>query len=325
MYTFVACDENSSVYANEVFWLLLATGHWKRLWRGNPRFNLMLGERNWLPFGRLDCEPGLMQLNYYRGADKLCCKASLVKLIKTSPEQAESCTCGIHPPLHSSSTDNREFFLTSYNRKKEEGEGNTWITKSLARARGEGILISSVATELLDFIDNQGQVHMIQKYLEFLDLFLEPGHRKLDIQSWVLVDHQFNIYLYREGVLHTASELHLTNHCIQKEYSENYGKYEEGEWNSAFGFIDFLYHFCFQFLHVLYYFYSSAFDGLAFLFLVSLKYKVRRILWTTREVHFLILNIFITPKRNPRPLSSYSVFLSPQTSSFLNLLSVSVD
>ncbi|KAB0359598.1 hypothetical protein FD754_003754 [Muntiacus muntjak] len=210
MYTFVACDENSSVYANEVFWLLLATGHWKRLWRGNPRFNLMLGERNWLPFGRLDCEPGLMQLvNYYRGADKLCCKASLVKLIKTSPEQAESCTCGIHPPLHSSSTDNREFFLTSYNRKKEEGEGNTWITKSLARARGEGILISSVATELLDFIDNQGQVHMIQKYLEFLDLFLEPGHRKLDIQSWVLVDHQFNIYLYREVVLHTASELSI--------------------------------------------------------------------------------------------------------------------
>ena len=24
---------------------------------------------------------------------------------------------------------------------------------------------------------------------------------------------------------------HLTNHCIQKEYSENYGKYEEGERN----------------------------------------------------------------------------------------------
>ena len=183
-----------------------------------------------LPFGRLDREPGLMQLvNYYRGADKLCCKASLVKLIKTSAEQAESCAwfpesyliypanlktpvapaqSGIHSPLHSSSTENREFFLTSYNRKKEEGEGNAWITKSLARAKGEGILISLAATELLDFIDNQGQVRMIQKYLEFLDLFLEPGHCKLDIRSWVLVDHQFNIYLYREGVLQTASELY---------------------------------------------------------------------------------------------------------------------
>ena len=57
-----------------------------------------------------------------------------------------------------------------------------------------------------------------------------------------MVDCQFNIYLYSEGVLQTASEpyqvdnfqdktSHLTNHCIQKEYSENYGKYEEGERN----------------------------------------------------------------------------------------------
>lgn len=46
---------------------------------------------------------------------------------------------------------------------------------------GEGILISSEASELLDFIDNQGQVHVIQKYLE-RPLLLEPGHRKFDIR-----------------------------------------------------------------------------------------------------------------------------------------------
>ena len=134
MYTFMVRDGNSSVYANEVFWLLLATGHWKRLQWDNPRFSLMLEERNRLPFRRLDREPGLMHfVNYYRVADKLCRKASLVKLIKTSPEQAESCTWfresymiyptnlktlvapaqnGIHPLLHSSRTDDREFFLT---------------------------------------------------------------------------------------------------------------------------------------------------------------------------------------------------------------------
>lgn len=49
---------------------------------------------------------------------------------------------------------------------------------------GEGILISSEATELLDFIDRQGQVHVIQKYLE-RPLLLEPGHRKFDIR-WAL-------------------------------------------------------------------------------------------------------------------------------------------
>lgn len=144
MYTFVSRDNSSTVYA-EISKILISTGHWKRLKKDNPRFNLMLGERNRLPFGRLgksfsylfpfcpilflltkscsQCtlcekttklwclhcsleamhifivglccmllvkifffvftghEPGLVQLvNYYRGADKLCRKASLVKL-----------------------------------------------------------------------------------------------------------------------------------------------------------------------------------------------------------------------------------------------------
>lgn len=52
MYTFVTRDDNSTVYA-EVSKILLSTGKWKRLKRDNPRFNLMLGERNRLPFGRL--------------------------------------------------------------------------------------------------------------------------------------------------------------------------------------------------------------------------------------------------------------------------------
>ncbi|XP_009270891.1 PREDICTED: tubulin--tyrosine ligase [Aptenodytes forsteri] len=205
-------------------------------------------------------EPGLVQLvNYYRGADKLCRKASLVKLIKTSPELSESCTWfpesyviyptnlktpvapaqnGIRHLINNTRTDEREVFLAAYNRRREGNEGNVWIAKSSAGAKGEGILISSEAAELLDFIDEQGQVHVIQKYLE-KPLLLEPGHRKFDIRSWVLVDHQYNIYLYREGVLRTSSEpynsanfqdktCHLTNHCIQKEYSKNYGRYEEG-------------------------------------------------------------------------------------------------
>ncbi|XP_071996175.1 tubulin--tyrosine ligase [Engystomops pustulosus] len=259
MYTFVVRDENSTVYA-EVSKILSATGQWKRLKKDNPRFNLMLGERNRLPFGRLGHEPGLVQLvNYYRGADKLCRKASLVKLIKTSPELSGSCTWfpesyviyptnqkspvakgknGLQDLINSSRTDEREEFLESFNGRKESGKGNVWIAKSSSGAKGEGILISSDATQLLDFIDNQGQVHVIQKYLEN-PLLLEPGHRKFDIRSWVLVDSQYNIFLYREGVLRTSSEpyndsdfedmtSHLTNHCIQKEHSKNYGRYEDG-------------------------------------------------------------------------------------------------
>lgn len=47
---------------------------------------------------------------------------------------------------------------------------------------GAGILISRDANQLLDFIDDQGQVHVIQKYLE-KPLLLEPGHRKFDIRQ----------------------------------------------------------------------------------------------------------------------------------------------
>lgn len=60
VYTFVTRDDNSTVYA-EVSKILQSTGHWKRLKRDNPRFNLMLGERNRLPFGRL----GKLPLLFY--------------------------------------------------------------------------------------------------------------------------------------------------------------------------------------------------------------------------------------------------------------------
>uniref|UniRef100_A0A3Q2PCZ2 Tubulin--tyrosine ligase n=1 Tax=Fundulus heteroclitus TaxID=8078 RepID=A0A3Q2PCZ2_FUNHE len=181
------------------------------------------------------------------------------ELIKTSPELSDSSNwfpesyiiypTNLNTPVAPASngishlksnpkTDERKVFLASYHAKKENGEGSVWIAKSSAGAKGAGILISHDANQLLDYIDNQGQVHVIQKYLE-KPLLLEPGHRKFDIRSWVLVDHQYNIYLYREGVLRTSSEpynsadlqdmtSHLTNHCIQKEHSQNYGRYEEG-------------------------------------------------------------------------------------------------
>lgn len=56
-------------------------------------------------------------------------------------------------------------------------------------AIGAGILISHDANELLEYIDNQGQVHVIQKYLE-KPLLLEPGHRKFDIRQVSFASHK---------------------------------------------------------------------------------------------------------------------------------------
>ncbi|CAM9885888.1 unnamed protein product [Lampetra fluviatilis] len=260
MYTFVLRDENSTVYA-AVAKLLQKSGHWKRLHRDSPRFNLMLGERNRLPYGRLGHEPGLMQLvNYYRGSDKLCRKASLVKLMKASsspsckpaswlpesyvifplsPRPSRRLSPGSSPGRHAErQADEREAFLVCFRQRAQNRQGNVWIAKSSAGAKGEGIFISSDADELLTFVDEQSQVHVLQKYIEE-PMLLEPGHRKFDIRCWVLLDPQYRIHLYREGVLRTSSDpydpsdlghttSHLTNHCLQEALSGNYGRYEEG-------------------------------------------------------------------------------------------------
>jgi tubulin--tyrosine ligase len=53
--------------------------------------------------------------------------------------------------------------------------------------------------------------------------------RKFDIRTWVLVDHQYNLYFFNEGYVRMCSEkydsssasisnplIHLTNNAVQK-------------------------------------------------------------------------------------------------------------
>ena len=94
MYTFVSRDENSTVYA-EVSKILLSTGQWKRLKRDNPRFNLMLGERNRLPFGRLGKSRFQMNKKILYLIRMLEC---LLYLVATHSGWDSSCDCaGLHP------------------------------------------------------------------------------------------------------------------------------------------------------------------------------------------------------------------------------------
>ncbi len=61
--------------------------------------------------------------------------------------------------------------------------------------------------------------------------------RKFDIRVWVLVTPNFEIYYYNTPYIRTSSsvynvtnmrsEIHLTNNCQQKHFSE-YSKFEEG-------------------------------------------------------------------------------------------------
>ncbi|XP_077991284.1 tubulin--tyrosine ligase-like, partial [Glandiceps talaboti] len=261
-YSYVVRDEGSSVYA-AVANVLSSRQDWKSIHKDSRRFNVMFGERNRLQFGRLGHEPGVTQLvNYYRGSGRLCRKTSLVYVLRQYcqsldidpyqwiPPSFEVSPNNVDTPMENDTslkamiqrqrqqkTDERNQFIETYHKMAENNQGTVWIAKSAAGAKGEGILIGDSPKELIDFIDSQKQSHVLQKYIE--NPMLLEGDRKFDIRCWVLVDHEYNIYLYKEGVLRTASDPynptnhkdvtgHLTNHCLQEALSPNFGKFEEG-------------------------------------------------------------------------------------------------
>jgi len=78
---------------------------------------------------------------------------------------------------------------------------------------------------------------VIQKYVE-KPLLIDD--RKFDIRVWVLVDHEMNLYCFKEKYIRLSSEpfsldeskvtdkyIHLTNNAVQK-YAKNYSKHESG-------------------------------------------------------------------------------------------------
>ena len=75
---------------------------------------------------------------------------------------------------------------------------------------------------------------VVQKYIERPLLYFG---RKFDIRIWVLLTHDFKVYMFNEGHLKCCSVQydlninnsfsHLTNYSFQK-YNDNFGKYEKG-------------------------------------------------------------------------------------------------
>ncbi|KAK7466611.1 hypothetical protein BaRGS_00037268 [Batillaria attramentaria] len=254
-YLFVQRDLESSVYT-AVAKHLLERGDWKKQPRESTRFNLMLGDRNKLPWHRFGQIPGLTQVvNYYRGSEILCRKSSMVRTLKEHckksgvPEfQWLPKSFVLRPKINPSAQDTgdqhpakRQAVARSDEREELRKCAQShplciWIAKHTAGAKGEGIKISPDVEQLIQYVDDQSGAYICQLYID-RPLLLSHG-RKFDIRCWVLLDLFYNVYLYREGVLRTASEpytedlsqltQHLTNHCLQKELSENFGRYEEG-------------------------------------------------------------------------------------------------
>lgn len=134
---------------------------------------------------------------------------------------------------------------------------NLWLVKPDGLNQGRGIEVFSELSRVKSHLHKHPkETFVVQKYIEKPFLLYGRkfdirfvGHSRLSctlsrsIRCWVLVDDQFNIWMYQDGYLRTSSEafsldvkksdrgeksmVHLTNYCMQK-HSSNLGKFEEG-------------------------------------------------------------------------------------------------
>lgn len=135
---------------------------------------------------------------------------------------------------------------------------NLWLLKPANLNRGRGVHIFQSLTELKRLLmeycrgENGKQksfAFILQKYIE-VPLLIHD--RKFDIRVWVLVTHEMDCYLFKEGYIRTSSTkfaltkdhinnrfVHLTNNAIQM-HAHNYGQYEDGNQMSFAQFQEYL-------------------------------------------------------------------------------------
>lgn len=114
---------------------------------------------------------------------------------------------------------------------------NAWILKPSDGSKGERIQIHDDLETILRHLRALPKGTIAWVVSEYIHRpLLLPGSRKFDWRLWVLLDHNYSIFMFREGVLRTCSSpfsldnlndtfAHLSNHCIQVEASR-YGEYE---------------------------------------------------------------------------------------------------
>ena len=88
------------------------------------------------------------------------------------------------------------------------GGENIWILKPSDGAKGERIELMSELPKIQAFLKAQAESEstsgwVVQQYID-RPLLLRGG-RKFDVRCWVLLDPDYKVYLYREGVLRTGA------------------------------------------------------------------------------------------------------------------------
>lgn len=255
-FTFVALNTNGNLgmLFQAVAKELSRRGGWKRLKSGASRYNMILGEAQakGIPYGRFSqCfryDYGITPMcNFYNGFHWLCRKVPMVQTLRNycSGAGASSFNMDAHVPesfiFFPSAPEQSQVdaFREAYESSTKRGDTqhNAWIMKPSDGCKGHNIQVRDNLDDILSWLEVQpkGSIsYVVQRYIE-RPLLLHGG-RKFDMRWWVLLDHEYNVYLYRDGVCRTSSVafnmddledrfVHLSNHCVQEEHPD-YGIYE---------------------------------------------------------------------------------------------------
>jgi len=231
-----------SVYSR-VARLLSQQGGWKRKRSTAGRFHMVFGEAggSGIPFKRFSqvfrYDYGIKPLvNYNRNCktitNKVMMTQTLQKYFRDTNEENFLPESFLFWPGRNDVSQRNSF--ESYCDNNE----CVWIVKPSNEAHGNGIFLSSSKNEILEHLDSQPEGSspwVVQKYVS--NPLLLSGDRKFDIRVWVLLTHDYKVFVHEQGVLRTSccsfdiSDLknrfiHITNHSIQSAH-KNFGKYEE--------------------------------------------------------------------------------------------------
>ena len=229
---------------------------WGRRKSTASKINLFLGGAcgDGIPFKRIsssgaprNLHPTSQRLlNFYRGFQIICRKSFLVDTMRTYFGTLGQKLPDYLPlsflfyPAKPEKSERAQFKIAFESRKQKIGqEKNLWILKPSDGSKGRDIIVLDDVEEIINHVDKQKEgsiAWVVQEYI--INPLLLDGNRKFDVRCWVLLDSNYNMWLYKEGVLRTTSVafsldketlsnkfIHLSNHCIQTKHKD-YGKFE---------------------------------------------------------------------------------------------------
>jgi len=180
---------------------------------------------------------GVVLFNYYIGKEELTMKSNMARNLRKylkRPWDLTPMTFILRPRCAGKDERDR---LTSEHREQRDRGQRLWITKPARLNRAIGIKVLKDLNQILEYIDGQEEPGewVVQKYVE-RPLLLRG--RKFDIRTWAVMTPTSEVWLWKEGIVRTSSELytrddpanlfaHITNHCIQ-ETGPNFSKFEDG-------------------------------------------------------------------------------------------------